>query len=1010
VLFCDLVGSTELAARLDPEEWGDVVRTYQRSAAEVVARLEGHVAQYLGDGVLVYFGWPRAHDDDAERAVRAGLGLVDAVAGVNPARLAGAQLAVRVGIHTGLVVVDQREGETLALGDPPNIAARVQALADANTVLISAATHRLVTGLFVVEDRGTQALKGAGEPLQLYRVVQGSGVRGRLHAAAARGLTPFVGREDERRLLRTRWELACEGDGQVVLVTGEAGIGKSRLVQQFKEDLGSTPHTWIECGASPYLHNTPFHPIVDLLQQGLALGVEIAANDPLERIERGLATAGLKPAEAIPLVAPLIGLPLPERYPRLLLAPDQQRRKLMATLVAWVCGFARLQPLVIVFEDLHHIDPSTLEVLELLVDQGATEQMLVLFTARPEFRPSWPMRSHHAQVTLTRMSRRQVRELVACVAARVALAEDMVETVVARTDGVPLFVEEFVRLLLEGEGASLLREIPVTLQDSLMARLDRLGSAKEVAQVAAVVGAEFSYALLEAVVGLPEPELQAALVRLVDAELVYPRGLTPEATYLFKHTLLQDAAYASLLKSRRRDLHRAIARTLVEKFPDLVETQPQVLAHHHGEGGDVEPAVAAWQQAGERATARFALVEAGEHYTKALTLLRSLPETPARIRRELALLVPVALAQRATKGWASPEAVETLARARRLSEQLGDTPQLLVVLQGLWTSALTSGELSAAQDLADQLLEVGERDGTPAMLVWPHVAQGLTRFLRGDPTTALEHLDRARALHDGGQSSGGTSDPGVAAHSQSGPAAATLGLADRAREHVRDGLALAQRLGRPYDLALAWMGGTLTHTALRDPHAVLHHVVPLVEIATAHQLTSFAAIAGVHQAWALMRQGRHADVILQLRSAVGAYLAGGQRAGHGQYLGLLADAYLQAGAIEEGLATIEDALVAVPEEGIYMPELLRIRAELRARNGSDTSQAEASYREAIAFAQRIGAKLVELRAATGLGQLLRVHDRTAEARQLLTPLYASFSEGFDARDLVAAKTLLAELD
>ncbi len=1042
VLFCDLVGSTEIAAQLDPEDWHRMSKDYQQAAAAAVRRFGGHVDKFLGDGLVCFFGVPQAHEDDAERAVRAGLAIVESVRSLDtrPERTGATRddrirgeplipssgpasgppfdvaqdrriegLHVRVGMHTGTAVVAHGGGESKdVFGDTPNIAARVQAVAEPDTVVITAATHRLVSGLFVVDDLGAHILKGVREPTQLYRVLQGSGVRGRLHAAAARGLTPFVGRDDERRLLRTRWELACDGDGQVVLVTGEAGIGKSRLVQQFKEDLGATPHTWIECASSPYLANTPFHAIVDLLHQGLTVEGGAPADELLERIERGLAIARLKPAEAVPLVAPLMGLPLPERYPPLLLAPEQQRRKLMATLVAWTVGIARLQPLVLVFEDLHYVDPSTLELLGLLVEQGATEPLLLLFTARPEFRAAWPMRSHHAQVTLTRLSRRQVRELVGHVAARTALPPEMVEAVVARTDGVPLFVEEFVRLLLEGDAQSLMREIPSTLQDSLMARLDRVGPAKEVAQVAAVLGHEFSYTLLHAVAGRPEAELQAALDRLVDAELVYARGVAPEVTYLFKHMLMHDAAYASLLKSRRRELHRATAAKLVERLPELAEAQPELLAHHHTEAGDVELAMAAWQRAGERAVARSAFVEAVGHYTKALQLLGTLPDSPARFQQELQLRVGLGLPLRATKGWASTEAAEGFARARELSEQLGDTQQLLIALQFLWTSSLTRGESWAARELADQMLRVAERDGTPAMLVWPHISQGISRYFQ-DPKTGLEHLEQAIGLYVEEEHRGAPADPGVMALSQSAMAAGYLGLTDRARQRVRDALALAHRLGGAYNLALAWMGGCLLHGALREPHGVIEHAEPLLQLAAAHQLASFGALAAINQGWALAQQGRHDEGIAQLRRALGEYLAAGQRVGHGQYLGMLADAYLQAGAVAEARVTIEDAFPAVQEEDLHFAELLRIRGDALAADGADASQVEASYRDAIALAHRLGAKLVELRAAVSLGRLLQPTGRAAAARALLAPLYASFTEGFDTRDLVEAKALLGEL-
>jgi class 3 adenylate cyclase len=1041
VLFCDLVGSTEIAATLDPEDWHRISQAYQHAAAAAVRRFGGHVDKFLGDGLVCFFGVPQVHEDDAERAVRAGLAIVEAVRALgggphpgppplpevatgegteipSPASISasgggsgwGPVLHVRVGIHTGPAVVAHGGGESKdVFGDPPNIAARAQSVAEPDTVVITAATHRLVAGLFVVNDLGAPTLKGVREPVQLYRVLQGSGVRGRLHAAAAHGLTPFVGREDERRLLRTRWELACDGDGQVVLVSGEAGIGKSRLVQQFKEDLGATPHTWIECAGSPYLANTPFHAISDLLQRGLTVEGDAGAEERLERLESGLVLAGLEAPKAVPLMAPLFGLPVPERYPPLLLTPEQQRRKQMATLLAWTVGIARLQPLVLVFEDLHYVDPSTLEFLGLLVEQGATAPLLLLLTARPEFRAAWPMRSHHAQITLTRLSRRQVRELVERVAARAVLAQEMVEAVVARTDGVPLFVEEFVRLLLEGEGPALVREIPATLQDSLMARLDRLGAAKEVAQVGAVLGHEFSYTLLHAVAPRPEAELQAALDRLVDAELVYARGVAPEATYLFKHTLMQDAAYASLLKSRRRELHRATARTLMEKFPEMAEAQPELLAHHHAEAGDVELAVAAWQRAGDRAAARSALVEAVGRYGKALELLGGLPDTPARARQELELRASSGLALRATKGWDSPEATEAYARARQLSEQLGDVQQLVVVLQGLWTASIIAGDLRTAQDLADQMLRVAEGDGTAATMVWPHVTQGLSRFMRGDVRGSLDHFDRALALYQEEQHRSAPIDPGVAALSLGASPLAYAGLADGARQRVRSGLALAQRIGRPYELAQAWMGGALLNTALRDPDGVREHTEALLQLAAAHQFRRFAALAGMHHGWALAHQGRHDEGIAQLRRSLGKFLASGQFFLQ-QYPGMLADAYLQADAPAEALAAIEDDLAgARSEEEIFLPEVLRIRGDALAAAGSATTQVEATYREALGLAHRVGNKLIELRAAVSLGRLLQSHGRAAEARALLAPLYAAFTEGFDTRDLTEAKALLDEL-
>ncbi|HEV2979590.1 MAG TPA: AAA family ATPase, partial [Casimicrobiaceae bacterium] len=512
-----------------------------------------HVAKYLGDGVMAFFGYPEAHDNDAERAARAGLAIIDAIAKLNeqPGR---PKLAARVGIHSGTVVVGAGAGKDAdVFGDAPNIADRVQEAAAPGTVVVTEDTHRLISGLFVVDARGAPTLKGIEQPIQLYRVIQPSGVRGRLEAAAAaRGLTPFVGREDELRSLMNRWERALDGEGQVALIIGEAGIGKSRLVQRFHEQIAGTPHTWIEAAAAPFFQNTPFYLVAEMLRELLAWRGDEPAEEQLAQLEAALVMAGLQPAEAIPLITPLLNLPIPVKYPRSPLPPEQQRRRLLATLVDLALGTARVQATAIAIEDLHWADPSTMELIQVLLEQGATARLLLLCTARPEFRAQWPMRAHHTQITLNRLNARNVRTMVGQVAARKALPEETIAAVVERTGGVPLFVEECTRAVLESGDAQLTgRAIPVTLHDSLMARLDRLGAAKEVIQVGAVIGSEFSYELLHAVHAIAEEDLQRALRALADAELLYVRGIAPEATYLFKHALIRDAAYEALLKSRR---------------------------------------------------------------------------------------------------------------------------------------------------------------------------------------------------------------------------------------------------------------------------------------------------------------------------------------------------------------------------------------------------------------------------------------------------------------------------
>jgi class 3 adenylate cyclase len=571
VLFCDLVGSTEISTRLDPEEWGALVADYHRTAAEAVTRFGGKVAKYLGDGVLAFFGWPEAHDNDAERAVRAGLAVQEAISKLDTQP----KLLTRIGIDSGAVVVATGAGQGAdVFGDVPNIAELVQAVAAPGTVLVTAATHRLISGLFVVESLGTRELDGVSTPVELFHVVRPTGVRGRL--AAARGLTPFVGRKGELRLLLSRWQRACEGKGQLALVIGEAGIGKSRLVAEFRERIRDTPHIWMETVGEQFFENSPFHAVTEMLLQWLQLQGGADADEMLARLERALASAGLKLDEAVPLVADLLQLPVGERYPALALVPEQKRRRLFAALIGWVFGVARLQPVVMVMEDLHWLDPSTLELLQVLAEQGATVPLMLLYTARPEFHIQWPVREHHAQVTLNGLSTGNVREMIALVASSNAIASESVDAVIERAGGVPLFVEELTRAVVESGNSKLgKQQIPVTLHDSLMARLDRLGPAKTVIQTGAVIGGEFSYGLLCAVHPIAEPDLRAALAKLTDAELLYVRGSVPDATYQFKHALIRDAAYEALLKRRRRELHRQVALTIDEKFSALKEMHPR---------------------------------------------------------------------------------------------------------------------------------------------------------------------------------------------------------------------------------------------------------------------------------------------------------------------------------------------------------------------------------------------------------------------------------------------------
>ena len=742
ILFCDLVGSTEIAAQLDPEEWRETVAGYHRVAADAITRFGGHVAKYLGDGVMAFFGYPEAHDNDAERAARAGLAILDAISKLNqdPTK---PKLSARVGIDSGAVVVGAGPGkEADVFGDAPNIAARVQAVAEGGTVVITDATHRLVSGLFVVESRGAPPLRGIAAPLELYRVIRPSGMRGRFAGAAAvRGLTPFVGREDELRLLMNRWERARDGEGQVVTIVGEAGIGKSRLQSHFREQIAADPHTWLECTTAPFFQNTPFYAVVDMLQQTFHWHANQNSERRLAALEASLALSGVKLNEGVPLVASLLELPVGLKYPPLSMAPDQQRRRLLATIVEWTIGFAKAQPLVMATEDLHWADPSTLELMELLVEQSATAPLMLLSTARPEFHARWPSRAHHTQINLNRLTAHNVRSMVKEVAAKNALAETTVAAMVERTGGVPLFVEELTRAVLKSGDAQLSgREIPATLHDSLMARLDRLGAAKEVAQIGAIIGNEFSYELLHAVHSLAAPDLEHALRSLTDAELLYVRGIVPDATYQFKHALIRDAAYEALLKSRRKELHLIVARTIEEQFPVINDTHPEVLARHWTEAGEIERAITAWSKAGKAAYARDSFREALESYQQAVTLVGLLPESRERNLRELELRDSVVVMLNVTKGYAAPETVDATKRAAALAERSGN---LALLMRSVFRRGFTnfiSGDLLAAGALADQALELALREGTPADLANSHGLQIWVRYWRGDLIGVEKHF------------------------------------------------------------------------------------------------------------------------------------------------------------------------------------------------------------------------------------------------------------------------------
>jgi class 3 adenylate cyclase/predicted ATPase len=1036
VMFCDLVDSTRLSSQLDPEDWRDVVRAYQQVCTEVIQRFGGHVAQLLGDGLLIYFGFPVAHEDDAQRAVRTGLGILAAIEDLN-SRLqhaTGIQLAVRLGIHTGLVVVgemgSQGKQELLALGQVPNVCSRIQGLAAPNTIAMSAATYRLVQGYFECQDLGTQTLRGVTASMRLYQVLSESGATSRLDVAQPRGLTPLVGRESEVTLLLERWEHVKAGQGHVVLLTGDAGIGKSRLVQVLKDHVVNEPHTRWECRSAEYYQNTALFPLVDLFQRLLQFQVEDTPNEKLGKLEHALSQYRLPVEESVPLFAPLLSLSIPEnRYPPLDLSPQRQRQKTLETIVAILLELAERQPVLFILEDLHWTDPSTLELLNLLLDQTPTASMLTVLTCRPTFQPSWSHRSYLSEITVNRLSHTQVEQIVTGVTAGKTFPAEVLQQLLEKTDGVPLFVEEITKSLLESgqltavdghyalAGSLRTLTIPATLQDSLMARLDRLVTAKGLAQLAAVIGRQFAYPLLQRVSQVDEMTLQRELGRLVEAELVYQRGLPPQAHYFFKHALIRDAAYESLLKSTRQHYHQRIAQVLEAQFPETTEGHPELLAHHYMEAGLPEQAVHYGQKAGQRAIERSAYVEAITHLRQGLALLQTLPETPQRLQREVDMLIALGGALIATKTQAAPEVGATYTRARHLCEPLANPHQLFPILRGLWIHHLNRAAYQTAHALGEQLLTLAQQVREAAMLCAAHRALGTTSFVLGAVTTAHTHYRQGIQLYDSQQHCAAVvlygEAAGVICRSQGAWALWCLGYLDQGRAQNDEAVTLAQQLAHPYSLAYALNWAGMFHQFRREWYATQECVEAAIRLATEQGFPLYRAMGALLRGWALAQQaGQAQEGIAQLTQGLTVWRATGTEISRPYFLALLADVYGTIGEPEAGLTALTEALTLVDKTGErwYEPELYRLKGALLLQHSSENAtEAETCFQHAIRIAQIQQAKSWELRAATNLARLWQQQGKRQEAHALLAPVYGWFTEGFDTADLHEAQALLDAL-
>jgi predicted ATPase len=968
VMFCDLVGLTSLTPKLDAEDWRNLVNAYLDEASAAVTGLGGHVLRRLDDGLISLFGYPQAQQNDAERAVRAALLIQRALSELN-ARNAGKapELVARIGLDSGPMVVDAT-GEVF--GEAYDVAARVQDLAEPGSVLVTAAVQRQTAGLFVAEDRGAHARKDAPVPFTLYRVVRASGGGRR---SRARALSPLVGRAEELDLLMRRWETARQGEGQLALVVGEPGIGKSRLVEEFRSSVSETPHTFVEWSSSQLLQNTPLHPIAEWGRQ--RFGADLPGAKRLTELENTLSLIGLDPSEYAPLLAPVVGVPLPEaRAP--IFAPEELRRRQLAALTEWVLTGARSQAVALAFEDLHWADPTSLDLMTQLAERGSQAPLLILTTTRPDFRPPWSLRSHHSVISLSPLDRADVVLMVGELAARHALSKEVVEGVSERTGGVPMFVEEVARLLLERGEAGGLQAIPPTLQQSLAARLDRLGPAREVAQIGAVLGRDFSFPLLAAVAEVGDPSLQSALDRLVDADLLFVEGSGNRATYRFKHVLIQDAAYESLLKSRRQALHRRAAEILVgQQEPGIAA--PEVIAHHFTEAGLDDLAIEWWGKAGNQALRRSAFQEAIAHLSKAIEMAdKAGGDAADGADQRGQLQIAYGNALMAARGYGAAETAAAFARARELASGVDNPADRLSTYYGLWAGHLMRGELEAMGEVSSASFELLDRCPELREASMAHRIRGTTYWYQGDFSNARAHLERALAMpapgRDGDLAFRFSHDVGVSCMAYLAPALWSLGEIRLARELEAAMIARAREAGHVMTVAFAAFYRSMFEIMRLDAREAEPHAAKTLELGRAHGLPFFIGYGNIECGWVRARLGDRNKGVAQMRQGLDSLLQQGSTLIRPFYSALLAELEAEAAEIDAAVGTIDRAVAETERTGqrTFEAETHRLRGEILLKyDPANPVLAEEAILRAIAVAQRQKARSFQLRAALSLVKL-----------------------------------------
>jgi class 3 adenylate cyclase/predicted ATPase len=1034
VLFSDLVGSTALSTRMDPEDLRNLISAYQKCVTETVRRFGGFVAKYMGDGVLVYFGYPQAHEDDAERAVRSGLELVAEIAKLKTQT----PLQTRVGIATGLVVVGDLVGSGEAqergiVGETPNLAARLQGLAEPDMVVIADATRRLLGNLFELRDLGHQELKGIAGAVQVWAAVRPGSAESRFDAFHRDDLTSFVGREEESQLMLRRWARAKCGEGQVVLISGEAGIGKSRLSAMLLQQIGEEPHTRLRCFCSPQRTDSALYPFIGHLERAARLAHDDSVPAKLDKFSTLLARSATS-ADDSALLAELLSLPNDGRYPALALDPQERRKRTLEAFVAQVEALSRSEPVLMIFEDAHWTDPTSLELVGRILERIIGLRVLLIITFRPDFQPPWIGLPHVTAVTINRLGRRDINAIIDRIVGNKFLPPSIREDMIDRSDGIPLFIEEMTKAVLEAESEedaqkltaaipSARLEIPATLHASLMARLDRLGPAKELAQIGAAIGREFSHRLIEILAGKSQVELETGLYRLIDAGLLFRRGVPPDANYTFKHALVQDAAYSTLLREHRRGLHAKIAQALETQFADTAERQPELLARHYTDAGRIEKAAVFWGKAGQRSLEQSALAEAVEQLSRALSQIAILPATPTLRRERIKLQLAVANALMHVRGYAAPEtrasldqASSLIKQAEELGEPLDDPLVLFSVLYGLWVASYNAFDGDRVRERAAQCLAAAEKEGTTIPLMVGHRLMGISLFHIGDLTEGRAHLDRAKRLFDPAKhrplATRFGQDIGVGISYQRSLPQWMLGYPDAALSDCDEAVSNAREIRRAATLMPTLLYTSMVQILCRNDAVANEQVNELVVMASDKGGALWKAFGVLLKGALLTLTGRSSEAGETLTSGIGALRSAGSTLWMPLWLSYLAKSCADQGQIDDAWRHMDEALktIETSKERLFAAEVNRTAGDIALLGPEpDISGAETHFAQALAIARGQQARSWELRAATSLARLWLDGGERKKARELLLPAYNWFTEGFRTGDLQEAKTLVEQL-